>query len=54
MSERCWDLLDQFLIRSGPRPVLVERDNDVPAYSELEAEVLRADTMLTKAFADAA
>lgn len=54
VSEECWALLDDFLRRAGPRPVLVERDNDVPAYAELEAEVLRADAVLMREWADAA
>jgi len=33
------DLLGFTLALSGPRPVLLERDNDVPALSELVAEV---------------
>lgn len=54
VSEQCWALLDNFLRRAGPRPVLVERDNNVPAYAELEAEVLRADALLIRELADAA
>lgn len=54
VSEQCWDLLHAFVTRAGPRPVLVERDNDIPAYAQLETEVIRADAMLTRDFADAA
>lgn len=46
VSEACWRLLDRLIARSGPVPVLVERDNDVPAYAELAAEVARADALL--------
>jgi len=46
VGEQCWTLLARFLSRSGPKPVLVERDNDVPAYAELAAEVARADGLL--------
>lgn len=54
VSEDCWRLLDSFLDRAGPKPVLVERDNDVPAYRELAAEVSRADTLLSREIANAA
>ncbi len=46
VSEQCWTLLDRFIARAGPKPVLVERDNDVPAFADLAAEVARADSML--------
>ena len=54
VSEQCWSLLGRFLDRAGARPVLVERDNDVPAYADLAAEVERADFLLTMELADAA
>ncbi len=54
VSEQCWALLARFIARAGPRPVLVERDNAVPAYAELAAEVARADRLLTCEMADAA
>jgi uncharacterized protein len=54
VSEDCWQLLASFLDRAGPKPVLVERDNDVPAYQELAAEVSRADALLSREIADAA
>lgn len=50
----CWDLLGEFLDRAGPRPVLVERDNDVPDFATLAAEVARADALLAPELADAA
>lgn len=37
-----WTLLDYTLARSGPRPVLVEWDNDVPDWPTLRAETERA------------
>jgi uncharacterized protein (UPF0276 family) len=42
----CWDLLARFLDRSGPRPVLVEWDSDIPDYATLIAEVAKADALL--------
>lgn len=54
VSEHCWALLARFLRRAGPKPVLVERDNNVPPFAELAAEVARADGLLALEFADAA
>jgi len=54
VGEQCWDLLERFLRGAGPKPVLVERDNDVPAFTELAAEVARADTLLVMEQAHAA
>lgn len=41
-----WRLLDYTLAKSGPRPVLVEWDNDVPDWPELRAEAERASAAL--------
>ena len=54
VSEECWTLLERLLDRIGPRPVLLERDNDVPAFVDLVAEASRADAMLTRSLADVA
>ncbi|WP_243612087.1 MNIO family bufferin maturase [Shimia aestuarii] len=43
-----WALLDHTLALSGPRPVLIEWDNDVPAWPELESEAARAADALSK------
>jgi uncharacterized protein (UPF0276 family) len=43
-----WALLDHTLERSGPRPVLVEWDTDVPEWPLLAAEVDRAALALSK------
>ncbi len=43
-----WALLDYTLERSGPRPLLVEWDTDVPDWPILRAECDRAATALTK------
>ncbi|WP_299415116.1 DUF692 domain-containing protein [uncultured Sulfitobacter sp.] len=42
-----WALLDYTLARSGPRPVLVEWDTDVPEWQILRSEAARAATALT-------
>jgi uncharacterized protein (UPF0276 family) len=37
-----WALLEHTLAKTGPKPVLVEWDNDVPAWPELKSEAARA------------
>ncbi|MBM1813790.1 MNIO family bufferin maturase [Pseudosulfitobacter pseudonitzschiae] len=44
-----WTLLDRVLARTGPRPVLVEWDNDVPDWPTLRAEAVRAAAALAPA-----
>ncbi|SHI77611.1 hypothetical protein SAMN05444000_10329 [Shimia gijangensis] len=41
-----WALLDHTLSLSGPRPILIEWDNDVPEWPELDAEAERASKAL--------
>lgn len=41
-----WDLLDHVLAYSGPKPVLVEWDNDVPDWPVLRSEAERAAAAL--------
>tara|TARA_R110002051_G_scaffold50724_2_gene97865 strand:- start:1899 stop:2747 length:849 start_codon:yes stop_codon:yes gene_type:complete len=41
-----WALLDYTLAKSGPKPLLVEWDNDVPVWPVLAAELARADAAL--------
>ncbi|WP_027259405.1 DUF692 domain-containing protein [Leisingera aquimarina] len=43
-----WALLDYTLAKSGPKPVLVEWDNDVPDWPVLETEAARAATALER------
>ena len=54
VSEECWHLLERLLMRTGPLPVLLERDNNLPAYAEIAAEAARADLLLTSELANAA
>ena len=44
-----WTLLDRVLARTGPKPVLVEWDNDVPDWPTLHAEAVRAAAALAPA-----
>lgn len=41
-----WALYAYTLTKSGPRPTLIEWDNDIPQWAELHQEVLRAETLL--------
>lgn len=41
-----WALLDATLAKSGPKPLLVEWDTDVPEWPVLAAEAARAETAL--------
>lgn len=50
-AEPVWDLLDYTLAQSGPRPVLIERDNDIPPWADLAAEATRAQDALNKVYA---
>jgi Uncharacterized protein conserved in bacteria len=44
-----WALYSHVLERVGPVATLIERDNQLPAFSVLNAEVRRADELLSKA-----
>lgn len=46
-----WELLDETLTRSGPLPVLLERDGNIPEWRELAAEAALADDCL-RSYAD--
>lgn len=48
IADPVWALLDHVLALSGPRPVLVEWDNDVPDWPVLADEARRADEALAK------
>ncbi|EEX10243.1 conserved hypothetical protein [Ruegeria lacuscaerulensis ITI-1157] len=43
-----WALLDYVLDQSGPKPVLIEWDNDVPDWPTLRAEAKRAQSALDR------
>jgi uncharacterized protein (UPF0276 family) len=47
VADPVWALLDYALARSGPKPVLVEWDTDVPDWSVLRAEADRAAAALS-------
>ncbi len=42
-----WTLFAEVIARTGPLPTLIERDNDVPAFAIVAAEVARAAAVLS-------
>ena len=46
VPEPVWQLYKALIARIGPRPTLVEWDNDIPAWPVLGAEVRQADALL--------
>jgi uncharacterized protein (UPF0276 family) len=51
VSEQVWSLYEELIERIGPRPTLIERDGNVPAFAELMRERDRAQAV---AFGDIA
>jgi uncharacterized protein (UPF0276 family) len=49
VSEAVWRLFDRLVDRVGPRPTIVERDNDIPEWPELYREARIADRRLLRA-----
>jgi uncharacterized protein (UPF0276 family) len=49
VAEQVYELLEWTLERTGPVPVLLERDNDVPPLADLLAEVQRLCTLYDRA-----
>jgi len=47
VADRVWALYERLVARIGPRPTLIERDDNVPAFAELMAERDRAHAVLT-------
>jgi uncharacterized protein (UPF0276 family) len=48
MADPVWALLDYALARSGPRPLLIEWDNDVPEWPALADEARKAAAALER------
>lgn len=48
IAEDVWALFARFVARHGPRPTLIERDSDVPAFAELLRERERAAAILAR------
>ncbi len=49
VAEPVWTLFEHVIRKGGPRPSLIEWDNDVPDWPVLEAEAARAADILTTA-----
>lgn len=54
VAEAVWSLYQRFIARVGPRPTLIERDGNLPAYEALLAERERAQHVLRTPIAMAA
>lgn len=53
IAEPVWALYGRLIARIGPRPTLIERDDDIPAFEALMAERERAHRLLTREAAHA-
>lgn len=49
VASAVWDLYARLIARIGARPTLLERDNNIPPWSELEAEARTADRIAAQA-----
>ena len=54
VAPEVWALYEHLIARIGPRPTLIERDGNLPAFAELMAERARAQSVLHGRFAMAA
>ncbi|NNL36293.1 MAG: DUF692 domain-containing protein, partial [Silicimonas sp.] len=48
VADPVWSLYEYTIERCGPRPTLIEWDNNVPDWSELRAEAVRASEVLLR------
>jgi uncharacterized protein (UPF0276 family) len=48
VAPEVWALYERLIRRIGPRPTLIERDDNQPAYGELDAERARAASVLAR------
>jgi len=46
VAEDVWGLYRRFSERAGPRPTLIERDNNIPPLGNLVAECHRAKQLM--------
>jgi len=51
VAEPVWTLYRRLIDRIGPRPTLIERDDDIPAFDVLMAERDRAHGVLVRELA---
>lgn len=48
VADRVWALYERTIKRTGPRPTLIEWDNDIPEWAILVREAQRADQIIEK------
>lgn len=48
VAESVWTLYERLIARIGPRPTLIERDDAIPPYAELQAEARRAAALIDR------
>jgi len=53
ISGAVWALYEDFIRAAGPKPTLIERDENIPAFAELMAEVHQANLVLDDAAVEA-
>ncbi len=49
VAPEVWRLYERLIERVGPKPTLIERDTNIPAFAELAAEVETANAILERA-----
>ncbi len=49
VTDATWLLFRRFIERAGPKPTLIEWDNDVPDFATLMAEAIRASAIINEA-----
>lgn len=54
VSAQTWTLFERFVTLAGPRPTLIEWDNNIPPFHILLGEAAKADAVLTSFGPDAA
>jgi hypothetical protein len=54
VAPEVWALYERLIARIGPRPTLIERDGNLPAFSKLMAERARAEALLQEPLRKAA
>jgi uncharacterized protein (UPF0276 family) len=54
VAPEVWALYERLVARIGPRPTLIERDGNLPAYADLYAECAKAEAVLRAPLAEAA
>ena len=47
VAEPVWELYERLIARIGPRPTLIERDDNIPPFGELFMERTRASAIMT-------